>query len=375
MTNNFIGHFSIIEDPRIDRHKKHQLIDILFLSVCAVLSGAEGWEDIEDFGLAKLDWLRRYLPFENGIPKHDTIARVLSRLEPSQIQHCFVNWVQDIAQQSQMSVIAIDGKTARGSFKTKSRKDALHMVSAWSCGHGLVLGQQRVDSKSNEITAIPKLLDLLDIKGSTLTLDAMGCQHEIIDKIIQKGGDYVIALKGNQGTLHHDVKSWFQLAQQNKLKTLSSSHYEHTDSGHGRIEVRSCLQLEIEHDWLTDAEKWTSIKSVICVTSERHIGEKCTTEQRYYISSHSLNAERLNGIIRNHWGVENSLHWTLDMTFREDDSRIRRGNAAEVMNVFRKLALNTVKLNKTRKASMKRKLKMAALDDAFRAELLIGTSN
>ncbi len=375
MTNNFIHHFSIIPDPRIERHKQHQLIDILFLSVCAVLSGAEGWEDIEDFGLAKLAWLKRYLPFENGIPKHDTIARVLSRLEPSSIQHCFIHWVQDIAQAAQMNVIAIDGKTARGSFKTKSRKDALHMVSAWSCGHGLVLGQHRVDTKSNEITAIPKLLELLDIKDSTITLDAMGCQHDIVDKIIEKGGDYVIALKGNQGHLHEEVKDWFYHAQHNKLKNIASSQYEHTDSGHGRIEVRRCLQLEINHDWLTSAEKWSSIKSVVRIESQRHIGEKTTIEHRYYISSHSLNAERLNGIIRNHWGVENSLHWTLDMTFREDDSRIRRGNAAEVMNVFRKLALNTLKLNKTRKASMKRKLKMAALDDDFRAELLMEDIN
>lgn len=375
MTNNFITHFSKINDPRIERHKKHQLIDILFLSVCAVLSGAEGWEDIEDFGLVKLAWLRKYLPFENGIPKHDTIARVLSRLEPSCIQTCFIHWVQDIAQAAQMNVIAIDGKTARGSFKTKSRKDALHMVSAWSCGHGLVLGQQRVDNKSNEITAIPKLLDLLDIKDSTITLDAMGCQHDIVDKIIEKGGDYVIALKGNQGHLHEDIKSWFKHAHHTQFTNIAHSQYEHTDSGHGRIEIRQCLQLEIAQDWLTDLEKWSSINSVICVTSERHIDEKCSTEQRYYISSHSLNAERLNSIIRNHWGVENSLHWTLDMTFKEDDSRIRRGHAAEVMNVLRKLALNTVKLNETRKASMKRKLKMAALDDDFRAELLIGAEN
>jgi len=372
MTNNFITHFSIINDPRIERHKKHQLIDILFLSVCAVLSGAEGWEDIEDFGLVKLDWLRKYLPFENGIPKHDTIARVLSRIEPASIQTCFIKWVQDIAQEAQMNVIAIDGKTARRSFKTRSRKDALHMVSAWSCGHGLVLGQQRVDKKSNEITAIPKLLDLLDVNGSTITLDAMGCQHQIVDKIIEKGGDYVIALKGNQGQLNEEVRAWFHIAHREKFNNVMSSQYEHTDSGHGRIEVRRCLQLEIENSWLTDSDKWSSIKSVICIESERHIGEKCTTEQRYYISSHQLNAERLNNIIRNHWGVENSLHWTLDMTFREDDSRIRRGNAAEVMNVLRKLALNIVKLNKTRKASMKRKLKMAALDDDFRAELLIG---
>lgn len=371
MDNNFITHFSVINDPRIERHKKHQLIDILFLSISAVLSGAEGWEDIEDFGLTKLEWLRKYLLFENGIPKHDTIARVLSRLDPAAIQTSFVSWVKSIAQESEMSVIAIDGKTARSSFKTKNRKDALHMVSAWSCGHGLVLGQQSVDKKTNEITAIPKLLDMLDINGATITLDAMGCQYDIVEKVIKKGGDCVIALKGNQGQLNEEVKDWVELFKSNTSQNIASSCFEHTDTGHGRIEIRRCLQLEIDKTWLRDTEKWDSINSVINIESERHIGDKVTVEQRYYISSHKLDAERLSGIIRNHWEVENSLHWTLDMTFREDDSRIRRGNAAEVMNALRKVALNLAKLNDTRKASMKRKLKMAALDDDFRAELLI----
>ena len=372
MKSNFITHFSIIEDPRIERCKRHALIDILFLSVCAVLSGAEGWEDIEDFGIAKLDWLKKYLPFENGIPKHDTIARVLSRLNPVSIQTCFIAWVNEIARGANADIIAIDGKTARRSFSTKERDNTLHMVSAWSCGHGLVLGQQKVDKKSNEITATPKLLDLLDVKGCTITLDAMGCQHQITEHIVEKGGDYVIALKGNQSQLNEEVKAWFHISQREKYKTVAYSQYEETDPGHGRIEVRNCLQLEIRQDWLSAKEKWSTIKTVVRVDSQRHIGDKCTTESRYYISSHRLNAERLNHIIRNHWSVENTLHWTLDMTFREDDSRIRRGNAAEVMNAFRKVALNIVKTKTTRKASMKRKLKMAALDDNFRAELLMG---
>lgn len=372
MTNNFITHFSVIEDPRIERCKKHALIDILFLAVCAVLTGAEGWEDIEDFGLTKLDWLKKYLPFEHGIPKHDTIARVLSRLNAASIQTCFIGWVKEIATEVSADIIAIDGKTARRSFSTKDRKNALHMVSAWSCGHGLVLGQQKVDKKTNEITAIPKLLDLLDVKGCTVTLDAIGCQHKIVEHIIKKEAHYVIALKGNQGQLNEEVKAWFHIAEREKYKGVGYSQHEETDKGHGRIEVRKCLQLEISNDWLSEQEKWSSIKTVVRIDSERHIDEKMTTESRYYISSHKLDAERLNHIIRNHWAVENTLHWTLDMTFREDDSRIRRGNAAEVMNAFRKLALNIVKTNTSRKASMKRKLKMAALDDNFRAELLIG---
>lgn len=254
MTNHFITHFSIIEDPRIERCKRHALIDILFLSVCAVLSGAEGWEDIEDFGIAKLDWLMKYLPFENGIPKHDTIARVLNRLNPVSIQTCFIAWVNEIARGASADIIAIDGKTARRSFSTKERDNTLHMVSAWTCGHGLVLGQQKVDQKSNEITAIPKLLDLLDVKGCTITLDAMGCQHKIAEHIVEKGGDYVIALKGNQSQLNEEVKAWFHFAQREKYKNVAYSQYEETDAGHGRIEVRNCLQLEIRQDWLSGKE-------------------------------------------------------------------------------------------------------------------------
>ncbi|WP_426369206.1 ISAs1 family transposase [Pseudocolwellia sp. HL-MZ7] len=373
MENNFIHHFSSITDPR-ESNKRHQLIDILFLAVSSVLSGAEGWEDIEDFGQAKLDWLREFLPFKYGIPSHDTIARVLSRLEPASIQQCFINWVKEVAEQVNADVIAIDGKVARRSFTTKDRKNALHMVSAWSCEHGLVLGQQKVEGKSNEITAIPKLLELLDVKGSVLTMDAMGCQHKITKLITEKEEDYVISLKGNQGTLNKEVQAWFQKAWREKYQDIRHSSYEHTDAGHGRIEVRKCLQLEIPNGWLTSAQNWSSIHSVVCVESTRIIGDKKTKENRYFISSLGINAQRASDVIRKHWQVENSLHWTLDMTFKEDDSRIRRGDGAEVMNAFRKLALNIVRNDNTRNASMKRKLKMAALDDKYRTKLLKGKS-
>lgn len=372
MKNTFIENFSEIEDPRIERCKRHQLIDILFLSVSAVLTGAEGWEDIEQFGCIKLEWLRKYLPFENGIPKHDTIARVLSRIEPDAIQRCFIKWVQDIACESELDVVAIDGKTARRSFTTKERSNALHMVSAWSCSHGLVLGQQKVEGKSNEITAIPALLDLLDIEGACITLDAMGCQKDITKTIQAKKADYVIALKGNQGGLYEEVKAYFHKAYREKFADLEYAKSEETDSGHGRIETRACLQLNVDESWLTKLKGWHGIKTVIEITSERHVADKIQTEVRYYISSLNLDAKRANLVIRQHWAVENSLHWTLDMTFREDESRIRRGNGAQVMNALRKVALNIVRNNTTRKASMKQKLKQASLDDDFRAELLLG---
>jgi len=372
MTNNFIHHFSTIEDPRIERCKKHQLIDILFLAVSAVLTGAEGWEDIEQFGIIKLNWLKQYLPYANGIPRHDTIARVLSRLEPVEIQNSFICWVKEIAQGIDANVIAIDGKSARRSFQTKERKNPLHMVSAWSCAHGLVLGQQKVDEKSNEITAIPKLLELLDVKGATITMDAMGCQTKIAKDIINKGANYLLALKGNQGALSEEVKAYFHKMERERYQNVACEQSTETDSGHGRIEVRHCIQLAIDSDWLSESKPWEGSQTVIKINSERHIQDKVTTETRYYISSLPINAEHANRVIRNHWAVENSLHWTLDMTFREDESRIRRGNGAEVMNAFRKLALNIVRNNNTRKASMKQKLKIASLDDDFRAELLLG---
>ena len=306
MSSSFISHFSIIEDPR-KSNKQHQLMDILFLSICAVLSGAEGWEDIEDFGHAKLDWLKRYLPFDKGIPRHDTIARVLCRLEPVSIQTSFINWVKDIAQQCDADVIAIDGKTARRSFTTKGRKNALHMVSARSCANGLVLGQRKVDGKSNEITAIPALLEIMDIKGCTFTMDAMGCQQSIVEQITQKGGDYVTALKGNQGSLNEEAKAWFQKAWREKYASIAHESFEHTDTGHGLIEVRHCLQAEINTAWLNDSDKWRSINTVIQIDSKRHINGQVTEEVRYYISSLPVDAERLNRIIRQHWEVE-SMH-------------------------------------------------------------------
>src|SRR6056300_1222605 len=277
MENSFIHHFSTINDPR-ESNKRHQLIDILFLAVSSVLSGAEGWEDIEDFGRTKLDWLRKFLPFKSGIPSHDTIARVLSRLEPACIQQCFINWVKEVAGQVDADVIAIDGKVARRSFTTKDRQNPLHMVSAWSCEHGLVLGQQKVDGKSNEITAIPKLLELLDVKGSVLTMDAMGCQHKIAKLITEKEADYVIALKGNQGSLNKEVQAWFQKAWREKYQDITHSSFEHTDVGHGRIEIRKCLQLEISADWLTEKADWKSIHSVIRVDSTRISGDEQTEE-------------------------------------------------------------------------------------------------
>lgn len=371
MTENSLKHFEIIQDPRIDRCKRYELMDILLLTICAVISGAEGWEDIEDFGKLKLDWLRKYRPFEHGIPRHDTIARVIYRLKPEEIEKAFQNWISTLIKFTGCDVIAIDGKTARRSFQTRERTNPLHAVSAWSCQHQLVLGQVAVDQKSNEITAIPELLSLLDIENSIITLDAMGCQKEIAKQIVRGKADYILALKGNHSGLQAELEAWWHKSVREGLKTEQYSEHTETDMGHGRIEVRHCEQLVVNPQWLAKEYRWTGLKTIIKVTArvEEKASGKTTEETRWYISSLALNARQAQHAVRSHWQVE-SMHWMLDMTFREDESRIRKGNGALAFNVLRKLALNLFKQDETVKASVARKKKMATLDDEFRSVLL-----
>lgn len=366
---DFMSHFSSIPEPRIERCRRHELMDILFLSICAVLCGAEGWEEIEDFGRARLDWLRQYFKFDHGIPKHDTIARVLSRLDPSALQSSFISWVNAASQLTDGEVVAIDGKTVRRSFQTGDRKSAIHMVSAWACKNNMVLGQRKVNDKSNEITAIPALLELLELKGCIITIDAMGCQTAIADTIIKQGADYVLALKGNQGDLSEQVKQLFHYTGQTNLKEQT---IEDIDAGHGRIETRCCRQIAINNKWLSLSERWPKLTTVIEITSTRECGKTSSVEKRYYISSLTLDEKKAADAVRSHWAVENKLHWVLDVTFREDGSRIRRGHGAEVMSTLRRLTLNLLKRNTTSKASLKRKRKIAALDENLLTELIQG---
>lgn len=371
MTTTFLKHFDSVADPRIERCKKHNLLDILLLAISAVLSGAEGWEDIEDFGHLKLDWLKKYRPFEYGIPKHDTIARVICRLKADEIEHAFQSWISSLVEVTGCDVIAIDGKTARRSFTTKDRKNALHTVSAWSCQHQLVLGQTAVSEKSNEITAIPELLSMLDIENSIITLDAMGCQKAIADKIIKQKADYILALKGNHSGMQAELEAWWHKSER---EGLSKDNYEkHTDisSGHGRIETRTCEQLLIDKSWLAKAYRWSGLKSVIKIHAQVHDKStgKETEETRWFISSLNLNAEQALHAVRSHWQVE-SMHWVLDMTFREDESRIRKKQGPLVFNVMRKIAMALFKQDETKTASMARKKKMAGLDDDYRSTLL-----
>ena len=274
---------------------------------------------------------KKVFPYENGIPKHDTIARVMSVISPKALQERFVKWVKCVSDLTKSEIIAIDGKQARRSYDKRNRKSAIHMVSAWACGNGIVLGQQKNENKSNETTAIPKLLELLEIKGCIITIDAMGCQKDIAQTIKAKGADYVLSLKGNQGKLHDSVRDFFETAIAVDFK------------GHGRIETRRCYAVALPSYMKDFKDDWKGLKSLICIQSERNLGEKIERENRYYITSLAPNAETLAMAVRSHWGVENSLYWVLDMTFKEDDSRIRRGVAAENMTVMKHLAINLLK--------------------------------
>lgn len=371
MGASMVEHFLKLKDPRIERHKKHRLEDIIVLSICAVLSGAEGWEAIRDYGETKLEWLRRFIPLANGIPADDTIARVMSRLSAKGLQECFISWVTAVSEVTQGSVIAIDGKTARRSFDRSRGKQAIHMVNAWSSANGVVLGQLKTEEKSNEITAIPKLLEVLEIKGCIVTIDAMGCQKEIAQQIIEQGGDYLLAVKGNQGTLEAAVVDFFETAEAADFKGVPVDYHEAIDSGHGRIEVRRCWSSSVLNT-LPHPEQWVGLTSIAMIESERHTGERMSLERRYYITSLQSDAQRTGHAARSHWGVENTLHWTLDVTFREDECRVRRGEAAENLCTLRHFALNLLKQETTLKKSIKQKRLRAGWDDNYRAKVLFG---
>lgn len=360
-TLSFFNHFSELEDPRIDRKKLYPLEEILFVTLCAVICGAESWYDIEDFGEARIGFLRRYYPFENGIPSHDTIGRLFSLLDPAIFKDCFINWIKAI-QEKIPELIAIDGKTIRHSFDKANNKPAIHMLSAFASNARLVLGQTKVDAKTNEITAIPELLDLLVIKGSIITIDAMGCQKEIAKKIIEKNADYIFGLKGNQGDLHENIETYFN------DKTLSFDCYEETDKGHGRIEIRK-IYVSSSIDWLEQKKDWKGLSSIIKVESTRILQDKQTTEYRYYISSLKTSPQRMLQAIRSHWGIENSLHWILDLTFREDECRIRKKNAPENMAIIRHIVFNILQ-HADSKISIRRRKKKAGWSDEYLENVL-----
>lgn len=372
LSASLVDHFQELVDPRVERNKKHALLDIIVLTVSAVISGAETWEDIEDFGRYREEWLTRFLPLANGIPSHDTIRRVFIRLNPSELQRCFLSWVEAVRERTDGDVVAIDGKTVRRSGDAASSQSPLHMVSAFAAAQGMVLGQTKTEDHSNEITAIPKLLDLLEITGCIVTIDAAGCQTDIAEKIHGKKGDYVLALKANQPTLHDDVRFAFSDLSEEDLDEQWLDHHRSVDKGHGRIEIRESYHSE-EIEWLPDLKRFPGARSIGMVKATRIIGEKVTAQCRYYISSLAQDAEAFAHAVRAHWSVENTLHWTLDMTFREDDSRMRSGHSAENFALMRRIALSIVKRDVTSKRSLKRRRKICGYDTDYLQRLLFNS--
>ena len=363
-TPSIIHHFSSIEDPRINRQKKHQLQDIFFISICAMICGADNWVAVEEFGLAKEQWFTELLGLAHGIPSHDTFGGVYAAIDSDHFSDCFSRWVADLANITAGEVIAIDGKCLRRSVDKASKKAAIHMVSAWAQQNNLVLGQVKVDDKSNEITAIPKLLARLDIAGAVITIDAMGCQKKIAEQIIRQGADYVFSLKGNQGNLHDDVKTFFTSSLSPAVASVS---YE---GDHGRIETRA-IRATANIAWLQERHDWNSLQSIIAVTAKREIGDKVTEETRYFISSLDANdPKRLERVVRAHWAIENNLHWVLDIAFDEDSNRTRKGHSAANLAVIRHIALNLIKAERTAKVGVKIKRLKAGWDNDYLLRIL-----
>lgn len=358
---SMVSHFEELDDPRIERTRLHSLVDIICLSICAVIAGAEGWEDIEEFGRQKEAWLRRHLRLENGIPSHDTISRVFRLLKPQVFDAAFRAWVQLLAERLGLSQIAIDGKTLRRSHDHSSMKSTLHLVCAWSVENHLVLGQQAVDDKSNEITAIPELLRLLELKGAIVTIDAMGCQTDIAEQITASGGDYVLAVKDNQPTLHAALQKCFEQHHESN-RNGRGQHARTNEKGHGRRDERHYYHLPIpaELSWIKDA--WRGAHSIGQAISYSTRDGQTTSEVRYYLSSLAPDARRLASAVRNHWGIENSLHWVLDMSFDEDQCRIRKDHGPANFALLRRIAINLIKQD-TSRGSIRKKRKRAAWND------------
>jgi predicted transposase YbfD/YdcC len=360
--------FSEIEDPRIERTRAHDLLDILVLAVLAVIGGAEGWEDIEDFGTSKFGWLRQFSKFRNGIPSHDTISRVFRMLKPGVFQTAFTEWVDglDLGVEGH---IAIDGKSLRRSHDHSSFKKMLHSVSAWSVTNSVTLGQQAVDEKSNEITAIPELLKSLQLKGAIVTIDAMGCQKNIAAQIVDGEGDYVLALKDNHPQLCNAVEEFFKAAHESDFKESPVRAHTTTDKAHGREETRHYYQASIPESLRHVFKDWAKANTIGQAVNIVVRDGKETSEVRYFVSSLNVGVKKFGKAVRGHWAIENSLHWVLDMTFNEDQSRIRKDHGAENFALLRRFALSIIKLDNS-KGSVRKKRKRAAWNEDYFLNLL-----
>lgn len=370
---SIMEHFEDLPDPRRDHNKEHKLIDIIALSLCGVLAGCEAFTEIEQFGEHKEDFFRQFLELPNGIPSHDTIGRVFQLLDPKAFEQCCLAWVGSLQKNFNDTSIAIDGKTLRRSFDHVEGLRPLHVLSVWCGEHNLILGQTAVDVKGNEINALPETIEKLNIEGATVSIDAAGCQRAIAGVIREKKADYVLALKGNQGHLNDDVRSFFEACRSRGFEGVAHSFHETHDEGHGRKEHRRYYVVEVPLD-IRNASLWRDLRTIAMVVSEVTQSGKATREQRYYIGSLPCDATRVARAIRSHWSVENNLHWVLDVVFREDESRVRKGNAAENMAMLRRLTLSLLKQDKS-KGSLRTKRKKAGWDNDFLLAILATRSD
>ena len=378
---SLIAIFEDLPDPRVDRTKRHKLVDVVVIAICAPLCGADSWPEVELFGRCKQAWLATVLELPNGIPSHDTFNRVFARLDPNAFGACFQRWLVLVRERLSRSPeagaarrerIAIDGKTSRRTHDRKRERDPLHLVSAWAAEARLVLGQQAVDTKSNEITAIPELLKMLDVSGCIVTIDALGTQTKIAKAIVEGEGDYVLAAKGNQGTLEEDIALFFSWLEgegaRHQLATFDT-HETLEPKTHGRAERRR-VTVTSDVEWLRGYKRWRGLKTIAMVESWRTESGHTSQERRYYISSLEEGAERMGEIIRGHWSVENSLHWVLDIALREDDSRVRTGNGPENLAILRHMALNLLAQERSTRVGVKAKRHRAGWDNAYLLKVL-----
>lgn len=369
--HSLVEYFADIEDPRVERTKKHQLTDILVIAILAIIAGAQGWEDIENYGISKQKWLEKFLALPNGIPSDDTFRRVFEFVDPEALHRCFVRWVETLVTQMAGEIVPIDGKTVRSSYDRTQGKSALHVISAWASEQRLVLAQLKVEDKSNEITAIPPLLELLDLAGCIVTIDAMGTQTDIAKKIIDKKANYVLALKANHPTLYHQVKQWFEQAQAQQFQGIDVSYDKRIEKAHHRTEIREVWSVPVSAlGDIYQPKAWAGLQSVVMVVRVRHLWNQMTREVQFYLASLPSDAQLLGRAIRKHWGIENQVHWTVDLIWAEDACRIRSFHSPRNFALLRRLALNALNREQTYKRSLRQKSKRAAMDDDYMIRVL-----
>lgn len=364
--------FKDLPDPRRERNQEHPLLSILAIAICGAISGADNWVDIEAYGKAKQDWLSTWIGLPNGIPSHDTFGRVFRFMNPQAFQERFISWIRQLGSMAAGEVVAMDGKQMRGAKDIPHGKEGLYMVSAWAVEQGIVLGQRKVDEKSNEITAIPELLDVLAVDGCVVTIDAMGCQTEIAEKIVNQNADYMLAVKGNQGTLAEDIIDLFAGFEQAHWQAVNHDYYKTVNKNHARLEIRECWVVS-QPEYLAYVRRfseWKALHSLIKVVSQRQLNGKTTTKTRYFISSLNATAQRCLAICRDHWHIENDLHWVLDVAFAQDHNRTHKDHAPENLAVLQHIALILLKQEDSTYASVKTKRLRAGWDNAYLWKIL-----